>query len=241
MVAVSRPRERSLGSPPAKDPPSVVRTGGRLAPTRRLAALAFAGLAILLVAGVIPEARVMVLALDAALLLAAVRDLFVARQARLEVVRLPHGKLNLGARNIIQLRVRNLDAASIRLRIRDDAPPEFAVEGLEGELALEGFREARHDYRVTPPRRGRFVFGDVHLRVQGPLGLCSAERHLPAREDAHVYPDLRGAARLMLATTARDLSALGLRQIRRDGQGSEFARLRDYVQGDPPPKAIAST
>jgi uncharacterized protein (DUF58 family) len=130
--------------------------------------------------------------------------------------------------------VRNLDAAPIRLRIRDDAPPEFAVEGLEGELALEGFREARHDYRVTPPRRGRFVFGDVHLRVQGPLGLCSAERHVSAREDAHVYPDLRGAARLMLATTARDLSALGLRQIRRDGQGSEFARLRDYVQGDPP-------
>ena len=47
-----------------------------------------------------------------------------------------------------------------------------------------------------------------------------------------VYPDLRGASRLLLSGAALDLVNLGLRQLRRDGQGSEFARLRDYAQGD---------
>ncbi len=72
------------------------------------------------------------------------------------------------------------------------------------------------------------------MRVAGPWGLAWAEWKVAATEDAHVYPDLRGAARLLLATTARDLNALGLRRMRRDGSGSEFARLREYVQGDSP-------
>lgn len=232
MVALARPQQPALGSPLVKA--ALASRGGRATPTRRLAGLAFLGLAVLLLAGGLGAARVLVLGLDLALLVAAARDVQQARRARLEVVRLPHGKLNLGARNTIALRVRNLGGRPLRLRLRDDAPPEFAVEGLEGELELGAFAEAVHAYRVTPPRRGRFVFGEVHLRLFGSWGLCGVERHLPLREEAHVYPDLRGAARLMLATTARDLSALGLRQIRRDGQGSEFARLRDYVQGDPP-------
>ena len=55
---------------------------------------------------------------------------------------------------------------------------------------------------------------------------------VPSALDVRVYPDMRGASRLLLATAARDLANLGLRRLRRDGAGSEFARLRDYVQGD---------
>ena len=231
-----RPRESSLSGPRpvrAVAPPAVT-TGGRAVPSRRLAALAFGGLALLLVAGGSWLAVRSVALFDLCLLLAAALDLFAARRVRLEVSRLPHGKLNLGAPNAIALRVRNLDGRSVRVRVRDEAPPDFDADASEAQLRVEGFREARHAYSVRPPRRGRFEFGDLHLRVAGPWGLCHAERCVPAREEAHVYPDLRGAARLMLATTARDLANLGLRTLRRDGSGSEFARLRDYIQGDPP-------
>jgi len=47
-----------------------------------------------------------------------------------------------------------------------------------------------------------------------------------------VFPDMRGASRLLLSDAALDFVNLGLRQLRRDGRGSEFARLRDYAQGD---------
>ncbi|HEY0096003.1 MAG TPA: DUF58 domain-containing protein, partial [Archangium sp.] len=58
------------------------------------------------------------------------------------------------------------------------------------------------------------------------------ERHFPAAQNVSVFPDLRGASRLLLSGAALDLVNLGLRQLRRDGRGSEFARLRDYAQGD---------
>jgi uncharacterized protein (DUF58 family) len=87
-------------------------------------------------------------------------------------------------------------------------------------------------YRVTPSKRGRFGFGAVNVRVRGPLGLVFHERSYPAPQSASVFPDLRGASRLLLSGAALDLVNLGLRQLRRDGQGSEFARLRDYAQGD---------
>ncbi|MBS2030532.1 MAG: DUF58 domain-containing protein [Deltaproteobacteria bacterium] len=171
---------------------------------------------------------------DLCLLLAAALDYSSARRVRLEATRLPHGKLNLGAPNAISVRVRNLDGRRVAVRVRDDVPAEFDVDTPEEKLSVAGFREAKFTYRVTPPRRGRFEFGDLHLRVAGAWGLCYAERTVKAGEETHVYPDLRGAARLMLATTARDLANLGLRTMRRDGSGSEFARLREYIQGDPP-------
>ena len=55
---------------------------------------------------------------------------------------------------------------------------------------------------------------------------------MPAATAASVYPDMRGASRLLLSDAALDFVNLGLRQLRRDGRGSEFARLRDYAQGD---------
>jgi uncharacterized protein (DUF58 family) len=58
------------------------------------------------------------------------------------------------------------------------------------------------------------------------------QRVVPAAAPAPVFPDMRGASRLLLADAALDLVNLGLRQLRRDGRGSEFARLRDYSQGD---------
>jgi len=225
-VAAAAPHQRAARFEAAR--------GGRPVPTRRLAALAFVGLALLLVAGGSGAAVGAVALLDLCALLAAALDFTAARRVRLEVVRLPHGKLNLGAPNAIGVRVRNLGARAARVRVHDDPPLDFEATAVDAALEVPGLGEARHTYRVTPPRRGRFAFGALHVRVIGPLGLCAAERAVDAAEDAHVYPDLRGAARLMLATTARDLTALGLRTLRRDGAGSEFARLREYIQGDPP-------
>jgi uncharacterized protein (DUF58 family) len=87
-------------------------------------------------------------------------------------------------------------------------------------------------YRATPNKRGKFEFGDVHLRVRGPMGFMWHERIVPAKTTVSVFPDMRGASRLLLADAALDMVNLGLRMLRRDGRGSEFARLRDYAQGD---------
>src|SRR5439155_3799118 len=72
----------------------------------------------------------------------------------------------------------------------------------------------------------------LHARVAGPWGLMQHQRVFPSEQTVSVFPDLRGASRLLLSDAALDLVNLGLRALRRDGRGTEFARLRDYAQGD---------
>lgn len=205
---------------------------GGFVPTGRLVLLAFLGVVPLLVAFAAPQLRPYVLALDAALAGLILIDRRAVLGTRLEASRNPKGRLHLGAENRIVIRLKNLQNRRVRLELRDDAPAGFELKGERIHVTLEPFEVTTKTYLATPPKRGKFSFGDLHVRAVGPLGLCAVERAFPAGIEVRVYPDLRGASRLLLATAARDLQNLGLRQIRRDGAGTEFARLRDYVQGD---------
>ncbi|MFP2961739.1 DUF58 domain-containing protein [Myxococcus sp. 1LA] len=186
----------------------------------------------MMLAGFSPGIGGAVLALDALVLALAVLDVLSAKRARLEVHRALPSRLNVGVANKVVVRLIHRGTGAIQVRVRDDVPDGFAATPDEAPLDLPAQSESRWVYRVTPAKRGRFHFGDVHVRVRGPLGLMFHERVFPAAQDIAVYPDMRGASRLLLSGAALDLVNLGLRQLRRDGRGSEFARLRDYAQGD---------
>jgi uncharacterized protein (DUF58 family) len=205
---------------------------GGFVPTGRTVLLAFAGVVPLLLAAGLPELRPLAVAFDVALAGLVLLDRRLAQRVRIEVGRHPKGRLHLGAHNRVVVRLKNLLPRSARLALRDDAPHGFEVEGERLELTLDPFAVVTREYTARPSKRGRFQFGDVYVRAFGPLGLCAVERRFPCALEARVYPDMRGASRLLLATAARDLQSLGLRQLRRDGAGSEIARLREYVQGD---------
>ncbi|WP_164015013.1 DUF58 domain-containing protein [Pyxidicoccus trucidator] len=186
----------------------------------------------MMAAGFFPGLGGAVLALDALALAVAAVDVLFARRVRLEVHRVLPQRLNVGVPNKVELRLVHRGRGTVDVRVKDDVPESFTATPDEAPLELSPDSETRWVYRVTPAKRGRFDFGDVHVRVRGPLGLVFHERVFPSAESISVYPDLRGASRLLLSGAALDLVNLGLRKLRRDGRGSEFARLRDYAQGD---------
>ncbi len=201
-------------------------------PTGRLwAALALLALPAM-AAGFLPGLWRILVVLDASLLALAAVDFAVARGAPLKVWRTLPGKVSVGVANKVTVHVINRGARALRLRLKDDAPDDFRAEPEQLQAQVPGRSRVELTYRATPARRGKFDFEDLHVRVLGPLGLVWHERVVPAAESLSVYPDLRGASRLLLADAALDLVNLGLRKLRRDGRGSEFARLRDYAQGD---------
>lgn len=183
-------------------------------------------------AGFIPGLWNLVLLLDAALVLLGAADWMLTRRMKLELWRELPARLSVGVPNKVQLHVVNHASRPLRLRIKDDVPDEFEVEPALLELTSEANSRVKVLYRASPAQRGRFSFGDLNVRVKGPFGLVWQERTVPAAESVSVYPDMRGASRLLLSGAALDLVNLGLRKLRRDGRGSEFARLRDYTQGD---------
>ncbi|MBI3185191.1 MAG: DUF58 domain-containing protein [Myxococcales bacterium] len=169
---------------------------------------------------------------DLALLGLALVDYALAREVKLKLWRELPPRLSVGAPNRVELHLVNPASRPSYIRIKDDVPEEFSAEPEELALLLSGHSRAKATYRATPVKRGKFELGDLNVRVRGPLGLMWHERIFKARTQVSVFPDLRGASRLLLSGAALDLVNLGLRHLRRDGRGTEFARLRDYTQGD---------
>ncbi len=215
----------------AKAPPQHPSFAG-FVPTRRLVLLAFFGSLPLAMAFAVPSLRALVVVCDLLLVALTLLDRRLAKRTRVELARHPKDRLNVGIANPIVVRLKNLSDRHLKLRVRDDVPEGIESLGETFERSLEPFEVSAVTYAAMPQRRGRFELGDLHVRALGPLGLCAVEARVPAAEEVRVYPDLRGAKRLLLATAYRDLAHLGVRRLRRDGSGSELARLRDYVQGD---------
>lgn len=183
-------------------------------------------------AGFLPGLGAVVFLLDGFLLAAALADFLLARGVKLKVWRTLPARLNVGVKNKVVLHLTNPAPRAVRVWLRDDLPEDFSRDDRELLVQVSGKSRASLAYETAPSKRGRFEFGDLHLRVRGPFGLVWHQRQVAAKAQVSVFPDLRGASRLLLADGMLDLVNLGLRQLRRDGRGSEFARLRDYTQGD---------
>src|SRR4051812_26250207 len=185
-----------------------------------------------MVAGFVAGVWPFVLVLDGIIVGCALMDVLLARDLDIKVRRELPTRLSVGVANRVELHVLNRSARPVLLELKDDAPEEFTIDSETLPLTIPANSRANLTYRATPQKRGKFNFGDLTVRIRGPLGFVRWERVFPAATQASVYPDLRGASRLLLSGAALDLVNLGLRQLRRDGRGSEFARLRDYAQGD---------
>lgn len=202
----------------------------RTVPGARLGPAALAGLPLALGGGSL--GFVASLAYDAALLLGAAIDGQVLAARAPSAERHTEPRLVLGAPNRVCIRLHNASESAIRVTVRDDLPEGWRAE--PEELVAEIPAHARRElvYTVVPPRRGVARFGDVHLRLDGGLGLGAAIATVPAGAEARVYPNVLGSRRHELASRLARLVAPGMRSVRVVGGGGEFEQLREYVQGD---------
>jgi len=199
-------------------------------PSRRLL-LALAGASALFLV----DAR-LALAVDALLLLAAAADAVLApRGDRLRVERRAPSRISLGGTAEVTLTVVNATDRPARVRLTDDLPPQLAREGDETHaLVVPPRREAVAAYRVRAEERGDAAYGDVHLRVAGPLGLVWVQRREPRADPVRVQPGVKEVRRHRLLGLRHRLRDAGIRSVRQRGEGGSFESLRDYVRGDDP-------
>src|SRR5579883_983055 len=129
----------------------------------------------------------------------------------------------------VRIRVQNPSRVAKRVRVGLPAPPGIDAANEDQFVDLpDGAEAAEFEWRITPRRRGRYLFDAVYLETRSVFGLWSVRRKLSAAMEIRVYPNLR---------TGRDLRALrqgraGIRAIRQIGRGRDFEKLREYVPGD---------
>jgi uncharacterized protein (DUF58 family) len=194
-----------------------------------LVALAAAGIAV----SIFHEFQLQWTALAGALAVVAALDLATAlRLPAPRAARRVATSLAVGVPAEVRLRIVNASGLRLRCLVHDHHPASFACAGLPREAALAGRQWAEIAYQARPLARGEARFGKVELRVLSPLRLWQVRKL--AGEDAavRVYPDFRALAKYSLLATDNRLSQIGVLQVRRRGEGTEFHQLREYRQGD---------
>jgi len=181
-----------------------------------------------------PWLRWQAFAYDASLIILAIFD---ARRSRLPVgIRITRefaGRFAIGAETEVQIRIQNHTRKPRWLIVKDEYPPQMKLSGLrEARMQVEAQTSAALSYGLTPPKRGRFEFGNTVARFPSHLKLVWCEASVGEPTQVKVYPNMRRAREAELkALGARSLVAAHRKASWR-GEGREFESLREYVRGD---------
>lgn len=168
------------------------------------------------------------------LVLAAVDAVATPRPSGVPVTRVADPQLSIGVGNRVTLRVANPFPRPIRATLVDGVPPSFDVDARYLTAVVPPAGEADIAYVTRPRHRGSFAFGDVELRVRGPLDLVEKQGRVATAAPANVYPDLHEIRRYEV-TLRRGLAYdAGQRRARIPGAGTIFERLREYLPDDDP-------
>jgi uncharacterized protein (DUF58 family) len=170
----------------------------------------------------------------AAIVLATLDVIATPRPRTVSIERLAEPQLSIGVPNQIALRIRNPFGRPLRAALADDVPPSFQVDQRRFDVEIAPGGEQQVGYVARPRYRGSFAFGNVDLRVRGPLDLIELQDRVPTAAPANVYPDLHEIRRYEV-TLRRGLAYdAGQRRARIPGAGTIFERLREYVPDDDP-------
>jgi uncharacterized protein (DUF58 family) len=168
------------------------------------------------------------------LLLALVDAIATPRPERVVVSRVADPQLSIGVGNRVALRVANPFARPLRATFADAVPASFDVDRRLMPATVAPGGQVDLEYTARPRHRGTFTFGDVELRVRGPLDLVEKQGRVATAGPANVYPDLKEIRRYEV-TLRRGLAYdAGQRRARIPGAGTIFERLREYTPDDDP-------
>ena len=132
----------------------------------------------------------------------------------------------------LTLAIEGARPAGHRAAVRDEHPPEVPAS-VEVQHAVLGASPVTLEYTLTPPARGQRAFGRTVVRVEGPLGLATRQSSAGEPDSVRVDPDLSALAEYEALARRGQLAELGVRTLRRPGEGTEFERIRDAVPDDP--------
>ena len=182
-----------------------------------------------------PWLRWAALAYDVALVALAIIDARLSHLPKgVRITREFAGRFAVGAENEVHINVQNAQPHPISLVVKDEYPPQMKLSGLrEAHMRVDGQSSAALVYGLTPPKRGRFEFGQIAVRFLSRWNLVWKETRVGEVVTAvKVYPNMRRAREAELkALGARSLVS-SHRKTSWRGEGREFESLRDYVRGD---------
>ena len=182
-----------------------------------------------------PWLRWVALGYDLALIAVAIIDARLSQLPKgVRITREFAGRFAVGAENEVHINVQNAQPHPISLVVKDEYPPQMKLSGLrEAHMRVDGQSSAALVYGLTPPKRGRFEFGQIAVRFLSRWNLVWKETRVGEAVTAvKVYPNMRRAREAELKALGSRSLVSSHRKTSWRGEGREFESLRDYVRGD---------
>jgi len=171
------------------------------------------------------------LAADGVVVLLALLDLLLSRGLQVEVSRQCRSVLPLARPSPVQVVVRSRSHRPLAIDIAEDLFPEATTQDLPLRVTLAPQGSAELRYTIVPTQRGAHTIGSHHVRFPSVLQLWFLQRHIPAKTEIKVYPDIH-AERAFELLARQNHDVAGLRSTRRIAGQNEFEALREYQLDD---------
>lgn len=172
-------------------------------------------------------------ALDLILLIFCVVDYaLTARPPLLLCERDVSPRLSIGRKNKVVLKITNRGETALHCHVRDSASPLLSPDLDKFDIRLNAASTTFLRYELFPTKRGAYEFGDIYIRYKSFLGFFWRQKIAKASTAIEVYSDLKALTDLTIKLASS--SELGELRQRKRGQGTDFASLREYADGDDP-------
>jgi uncharacterized protein (DUF58 family) len=209
---------------------AIGRTMVAIVPTRRLVAVVIALSPLWLVSDVV--ALTMLLVLTAVV---AIDALLLPAKWQIRAERIVPSNVGLGDQERGEYRVSSTASRALRFALFDRLPRTIESAEPRGTMyTVSAATETVIPFTFIARERGSWALGPVVLRIRGTLGLVQRSLRFDPPDTVFATPSLAGVRNLRLLAVQHRLRDAGIRSIRRRGEGSSFASLREYSVGDDP-------
>lgn len=117
--------------------------------------------------------------------------------------------------------------------ITDIVPESFEIIGENSRVfTLDEKSEFKYTYFVIPTKRGEYQFPGTNIYVSDPRCFFYSEKFFRLPVKVTVYPSIEEISIDKLRQKRSALRALGIHSSKQLGIGTDFAGIREYIQGD---------
>ena len=141
--------------------------------------------------------------------------------------------LPVGVETSVGLNIQNPYGQALLLDVFDHHPRDMQSRQLPQRIKIPKQAQLEIHYRLTPLERGPRTFTAAQMHLFSPWRLWRSNRRVDLEETVRVYPNFAPVAKYTLLATDNRLSQMGIKRVRRRGEGQDFHQLREYRQGDP--------
>jgi uncharacterized protein (DUF58 family) len=154
------------------------------------------------------------------------------RRPDITLKRAVHHNLPVAAWSNVILKISSRESHPLVIQLHDRCDPDFQVQDQPNSFTLDHERCATIRYQVFPTKRGNYTFRGADVFVNSPLHLWQKKWFVPCIDETKVFPNFEEIGHFALLATHHHLSMMGIKKLKRRGEGNEFHQLREYRQGD---------